>query len=405
MDYELGLRRLKQRLTETNCVDFLEFTTLEHRLKESLKREGLYGTTETLRSERAAIVSELNRLTVKNIKVTFNDLSDEGFYPKNAVVEQIVETLSQNVLDATNLLRDKGGDPGWGALLLAALSAYGEAGSYIQNWQDIAKMFGNEETLFSWVDVAAPKDIEVESTAYIVVALSGVKQRFEGRVQQCLARGLSRLRRLAEHYIMAAGEYQSFPIALILWSMVESNYDDKTFVKSLAGSLRGYLADSGVVKLSNRISTYATAFTLLSDSCYSAKFDEARSRFSSKSIEYLQSVHVPQQGFTEAPGLMGCHLSATTLSIMALLFSDVSPNDVIVTDSVSWVCQLANEGHVGESLHPTMSREQIQNSKIYGYAQALLALRLWLKAARGARLANLYPSTESKYGPKGHIPL
>ena len=53
---------------------FLEFSTLEGRLMENIRNERLYGSTETVRSERAQIVQELNRLAIDCIQRTFNEL-------------------------------------------------------------------------------------------------------------------------------------------------------------------------------------------------------------------------------------------------------------------------------------------------------------------------------------------
>ena len=71
MDYELGLRTLKARLP-THTLD--EFHVHEARLRENLRRERLYGSTETIRSEQAAILDALNQLAQTHLGMSFNDL-------------------------------------------------------------------------------------------------------------------------------------------------------------------------------------------------------------------------------------------------------------------------------------------------------------------------------------------
>jgi hypothetical protein len=73
MDYERGLDALGAQLEQTNR--YLEFTTLEARLHENLRDERLYGTSETSRSERARIINSLNRLALKVLGLSFNDLA------------------------------------------------------------------------------------------------------------------------------------------------------------------------------------------------------------------------------------------------------------------------------------------------------------------------------------------
>jgi hypothetical protein len=47
---------------------------LESRLSDNLKDERLYGSTETIRAERARIVGELNRLALDQVGQSFNAL-------------------------------------------------------------------------------------------------------------------------------------------------------------------------------------------------------------------------------------------------------------------------------------------------------------------------------------------
>ena len=71
MDYELGLRTLKTKLPDDARRDFAVF---EQRLRDNLRRERLYGGTETTRADRAAIIDELNQLALTQAGVSFNDL-------------------------------------------------------------------------------------------------------------------------------------------------------------------------------------------------------------------------------------------------------------------------------------------------------------------------------------------
>jgi hypothetical protein len=71
MDYELGLQTLGTCLSG-DALD--EFRVFESRLRENLQRERLYGSTETTRADRAAIVDALNRLAQVHLGTSFNDL-------------------------------------------------------------------------------------------------------------------------------------------------------------------------------------------------------------------------------------------------------------------------------------------------------------------------------------------
>lgn len=71
MEYQRGLRTLKACLS----ADALgEFNVYEARLLENLRRERLYGSTETTRADRAAIVDGLNRLAQLHLGTSFNEL-------------------------------------------------------------------------------------------------------------------------------------------------------------------------------------------------------------------------------------------------------------------------------------------------------------------------------------------
>lgn len=71
MDYEQGLEQLKQRLHGTTWEQ--EFLVYELRLRENLHNERLYGSNEQIRSDRARIIHQLNRLA-QRINTNFNNL-------------------------------------------------------------------------------------------------------------------------------------------------------------------------------------------------------------------------------------------------------------------------------------------------------------------------------------------
>jgi hypothetical protein len=73
LDYERGLQALATQLEGTR--DHEDFVTLEARLRENLREERLYGSSERVRSDRARIVDSLNRLALNTLGVSFNDLS------------------------------------------------------------------------------------------------------------------------------------------------------------------------------------------------------------------------------------------------------------------------------------------------------------------------------------------
>jgi hypothetical protein len=73
MDYERGLDALEAQLEQTSR--YLEFETLEARLRENMRDERLYGTDQTIRSDRARIINSLNRLALEVLGSSFNDLA------------------------------------------------------------------------------------------------------------------------------------------------------------------------------------------------------------------------------------------------------------------------------------------------------------------------------------------
>jgi hypothetical protein len=73
-DLERGLAALGQLLAHTDDDTRLALSVLESRLVDNMKDERLYGSTETIRAERARIVGELNRLALDQVGQSFNDL-------------------------------------------------------------------------------------------------------------------------------------------------------------------------------------------------------------------------------------------------------------------------------------------------------------------------------------------
>jgi hypothetical protein len=76
VDYWQGLHSLKERLAP-NIPD--EYWVYEQRLLESLDCEQKYGSTETIRAERAEVVDVLNKLTLRQIGISFNELCSPAF--------------------------------------------------------------------------------------------------------------------------------------------------------------------------------------------------------------------------------------------------------------------------------------------------------------------------------------
>ena len=71
MNYETGMRCLRARLSGSNLSDL---GTLEYRLSENLRSERIFGTSETVRAERAAIVAALNELSYRELNLSFVEI-------------------------------------------------------------------------------------------------------------------------------------------------------------------------------------------------------------------------------------------------------------------------------------------------------------------------------------------
>ncbi len=74
MNYKHGLTNLESQLKANHSEHLLEFSTLEARLLDNLRSEQQYGTNETVRSDRAKVVGELNRMAFDTIGISFNEL-------------------------------------------------------------------------------------------------------------------------------------------------------------------------------------------------------------------------------------------------------------------------------------------------------------------------------------------
>jgi hypothetical protein len=94
MDHELGIRTLKARLPEDALNDF---NVHEARLLENMRRERLYGSTETTRAERAAIVDALNQLAQTRLGMSFNELCQPAKPPVDSATSPARERQEREV--------------------------------------------------------------------------------------------------------------------------------------------------------------------------------------------------------------------------------------------------------------------------------------------------------------------
>jgi hypothetical protein len=76
--HERGLATLGKQLAQFDVETRLSFAVLESRLLDNLQDERDYGITETIRSERARIMKELNSLALAHLEYSFNDLCKAG---------------------------------------------------------------------------------------------------------------------------------------------------------------------------------------------------------------------------------------------------------------------------------------------------------------------------------------
>lgn len=75
MNYRKGLITIKKLIVNTEAQE--KFLVLESSLLENLENEDLFGTSQQIRSDRARIVLQLNRLAMDNFEVSFNDLCEQ----------------------------------------------------------------------------------------------------------------------------------------------------------------------------------------------------------------------------------------------------------------------------------------------------------------------------------------
>ena len=102
MDYELGLCTLKARLP-AGALD--EFNVHEAKLLDNLRRERLYGSTETIRAERAAIVHGFNQLAQTHLGMSFNDLCQPATSPVARPINASVLAVQGGKVDLAALRR------------------------------------------------------------------------------------------------------------------------------------------------------------------------------------------------------------------------------------------------------------------------------------------------------------
>lgn len=72
--YDAGLQRLGERLDAAETETRLAFSVLEARLRDNLRREQIYGSSESVRHDRAEVIEQLNRLALTHAGATFNEL-------------------------------------------------------------------------------------------------------------------------------------------------------------------------------------------------------------------------------------------------------------------------------------------------------------------------------------------
>lgn len=83
MNYQRGINRLLERLDDD---EINEATPTIAALRTNLRKEQLYGSNEAIRSKTAELVSDLNRIALDELGVSFNDLClMEGIEQKRGV--------------------------------------------------------------------------------------------------------------------------------------------------------------------------------------------------------------------------------------------------------------------------------------------------------------------------------
>jgi hypothetical protein len=72
VNYLRGLDKLRD--AATNTVWYSEFLVQEAALRENLRDEARYGSTDQLRHSRSRIIDQLNTMAIRQINLSFNDL-------------------------------------------------------------------------------------------------------------------------------------------------------------------------------------------------------------------------------------------------------------------------------------------------------------------------------------------
>lgn len=76
MNYRNGLASIKKLASEKPWQQ--KFLVLEASLLENIESEELFGTSQQIRSDRARIILQLNKLAMDNIGKSFNDFCEDG---------------------------------------------------------------------------------------------------------------------------------------------------------------------------------------------------------------------------------------------------------------------------------------------------------------------------------------
>ena len=103
--YETGLARLLTRLDEGH-PRYTEALTLQSRLQENIVQSRRYGDTESRRAERAQIVNALNRLALRVLGVSFNDLCRAESLPASERDVAIAKTAGERGVTVGGDVRD-----------------------------------------------------------------------------------------------------------------------------------------------------------------------------------------------------------------------------------------------------------------------------------------------------------
>ncbi len=71
-DYQLAIEQLTEAIDPDNIETLAELDTLESRLLDNFRREGLFGSEESIRHERAMIIHSLNLLSRQSTRQSFD---------------------------------------------------------------------------------------------------------------------------------------------------------------------------------------------------------------------------------------------------------------------------------------------------------------------------------------------